>query len=101
VLVNRDLSVLIGWDHDLLNPFIEGLVDVMPWPRRLFMASTPSQVYLGDASVFKLKQCIVYADRMCNGCQLHAVQWMGRRKFNLDFPEECGSLSRSKLFPGL
>jgi hypothetical protein len=101
VSVNSGLSVLVGWNHDLMNPFVEGLVDLMPWPRRLLSASAPSQVYLDDASVFELKQCIVCADRMCNGCQLYAMQWMPWRKFNLDFPLECGGLSRNKLFPGL
>jgi hypothetical protein len=76
VSVNSGLSLLVGWDPDLLNPIVEGLVDLMPWSRRLFSVSAPSQVRLDNTAIIKLKQRIVCSDGMCNGGPLHSVQWM-------------------------
>jgi site-specific recombinase XerC len=69
----------VGWDHDLLNPFFDTFVDLMPWPRRLFTVSAPSQVHLDNTAIIKLKQCIVCSGGMCNGSQLHSVQWHLRK----------------------
>jgi hypothetical protein len=66
----------VGWDHDLLNPIVEGLVDLMPWPRRLFSVSAPSEVYISDAAIVQFKQCIVGSARVSKGGELYAVQWM-------------------------
>jgi hypothetical protein len=48
----------------------------MLWTRKLFRATAESQVYIGDATIVQLKQCIVGSARVCKGSELYAVQWM-------------------------
>jgi len=38
--------------------------------------SAPSQVHIDNATVVKLKQCIVGTAGMRKGSELHTMQWM-------------------------
>ncbi len=50
----------------------------MLWTRKLFRAPAESQMYIGDATIVQLKQCIVGSAGVRKGSELYAVQWMNQ-----------------------